>query len=151
MDSNVLSALIGVAGIILGAFVRPVREYVLFKIKIAGKNIPNLVGHWKVEWFVPDGEGGWELYSKDTIDIEKQRGFNVSGKGREDKGTYLLTGKLSMSNILSFTYEFENPRIISTGGGILQIDPLGKTGTGLWYGFTKQNRIEGGEVIWKRA
>jgi len=147
MGTTILGAVIGA---VVAAPLTLWLQYLLPRIKAKREGIPNIVGQWEGEWYV-EANGAETPYIKDVLDIEKQSGFKVFGRGKDNKGTYMLTGKFSAGGIVCFTYEYEKTPNLLTGVVILKIDALVKKCVGRWYGYTKEDTIQGGKVTWSRV
>ncbi|HEX8068496.1 MAG TPA: hypothetical protein VF546_00995 [Pyrinomonadaceae bacterium] len=150
MDTTIIAAFIGVGGIILGITLEQFLPNWIEAFRSRGIGIPNVIGTWRGKWYV--GEGAHKtLYTEDIITIEKRKGFRILGKAQEAKGTYLIYGRFSMSNIFTLSYHFPDTRISLTGVILLKLDPLSKEFDGRWWGYTKEGSIMGGEVQWTRV
>ncbi|MGB2768366.1 MAG: hypothetical protein WBC88_01410, partial [Candidatus Zixiibacteriota bacterium] len=96
MDSSLIEKIIvAVVAVVVGAFLKPVAAYLTSKVRTRTQDTPSLTGKWRGEWYI-EREGKEETYGKDRINIQKQRGFSVFGKGEDEHGTYVLTGKMSL-------------------------------------------------------
>lgn len=148
MDTNLISGIIGAAATLVAAVLTLYGKNIqaLWKRKELG--YPNIKGHWKATWYRDDSK---EPYLEDTVVIQKIRGMNIYGEGiNSEQGNYPLSGKFSKNLILNFIYESGKNYISLSGVIILKIDPLGTECKGRWYGYTKEDEVMGGDVIWKR-
>jgi hypothetical protein len=149
MDKTILTALIGLAGVVIGTVLKVVLERWLARGRSKRTGIADIRGQWQGKWYI-QADGGVTLYNTDTIDVEKQSGFNVFGRGRDEKGTYQLTGEFSSVAVACFSYKYEKGLSALTGVVIMEIDPTEKKAEGWWYGYTKEKKVQGGKVVWEK-
>lgn len=148
MDTNLIAAIIGAgATIIVGLLTLFGKEIKSLRIR-KELGYPNIKGHWRASWYLDNTE---EVYLEDTVVINKIRGINIYGEGlNTGKGNYPLSGKFSKNLILNFIYESGKNYISLSGVIILKINPLGTECKGRWYGYTKEDKLAGGDVIWTK-
>jgi hypothetical protein len=149
VDRTVVTALIGVAGIVVGTVLKVVLERWLARGRSKEASLIDIRGQWQGKWYVQEN-GETTLYNTDTIDIEKQSGFNVFGRGRDEKGTYLLRGEFSSVAVACFSYKYEKGLRALTGVVIMEIDPIEKKAEGWWCGYTKEKKVQGGRAVWEK-
>lgn len=148
MDSNLTGAIIGAGATILVGVLTLFGKEIKFIRKRKNLGYPNIKGHWKAFWYLDDSE---EIYLEDTVVINKLKGINIYGEGlNTGKGNYPITGKFSKNLILNFIYESGKNYVSLSGVIVLKINPLGTECKGRWYGYTKEDKLTGGDVIWKK-
>jgi len=148
MDNSLLSAIIGACATMLAAFVTIFGKNIFSFKKIKSLGYPDIIASWKATWYIDDKD---EIYLEDIVEIKKVKGFKIFGEGiNSGKGNYPLYGRFSKNLILNFIYESSSSYVSLSGVVILKIDPLGSTCKGRWYGYTKEDKLTGGDVIWKR-
>ncbi len=148
MDTNLISALIGSGATILAAILTVYGNNIKSFLKRKNLGYPDIKGNWKATWYIDESD---EVYLEDTIVISKIRGMKIYGEGLSSGyGNYPLTGKFSKNLILNFIYESEKNSVLLSGVIILKINPLGTECKGKWYGYTKEDKLTGGDVIWKK-
>lgn len=148
MDTNIIAALIGAGATMLAAILTIYGKNIFAAKKGKSLGYPDIIASWKASWYLDDKEG---VYLEDVVQIKKVKGLKIVGEGiNSDKGNYPLNGRFSKNLILNFIYESGSPYISMSGVVILKVDALGTTCKGRWYGYTKEDVITGGDVIWKR-
>lgn len=148
MDPDLLSGIIGAgATVLVGVLTIFGKEIKSIRIR-QGLGYPNIKGHWKASWFLDDSE---EIYLEDTIVINKIKGISIYGEGINNvNGNYPLSGKFSKNLILNFIYESSKNYISLSGVIILKVNAMGTKCEGRWYGYTKEDKLTGGNVIWEK-
>ena len=148
MDSNLLAALIGAGATIIAGILTVYGKEIKSIRRRKELGYPNIKGHWKASWYLDSAE---EVYLEDTVIINKIKGINIYGEGINSiNGNYPISGKFSKNLILNFIYESSKNYISLSGVIILKINPLGTECLGRWYGYTKEDKLTGGNVIWKK-
>lgn len=148
MDTNFVSALTGAAATIMAAILTVYGNNIRSLAKRKELGYPNIIGHWRAYWYLDESA---EVYLEDTVVINKIKGIDIYGEGINPiNGNYPIHGKLSKNLILNFIYESGKNYISLSGVIILKIDPLGTECNGRWYGYTKEDKVAGGKVIWKK-
>ena len=148
MDTNIIRALIGAGATILAAILTIYGKRITSKRKLKKLGYPDIKGYWKAFWYLDESKN---IYLEDTVHIKSIRGMKVYGEGiNTGKGNYPLYGRFSKNLIINFIYESSKNYISLSGVVILKIGPLGDECIGRWYGYTKEDILTGGNVIWKR-
>jgi len=148
MDTNLISVIIGSGATILAAILTVFGKNITTLWKRKELGYPEIKGYWKATWYLDDSE---VVYIEDTIKINKIRGMNIYAEGIDTvNGNYPLNGKFSKNLILNFIYESGKKYISLSGVIILKMDPMGTECKGKWYGYTKEDKLMGGNVAWKR-
>ncbi|WP_138433047.1 hypothetical protein [Winogradskyella algicola] len=148
MDSNLVSAIIGAGATLFAGIITTFGKEINSHRKIKQLGYPDIKGHWKASWFIDNIK---EVYLEDTVVINKIKGINIYGEGiNHVNGNYPISGKFSKNLILNFIYESSKNYISLSGVIILKINPLGTECKGRWYGYTKEDELTGGDVLWKK-
>ena len=148
MDSNLIAAIIGAGATILAGILTVYGKDIKSIRKRKELGYPNIKGYWKASWYLDSSK---EVYLEDTLIINKIKGVNIYGEGINSvSGNYPISGKFSKNLILNFIYESSKNYISLSGVIILKINPLGTECQGRWYGYTKEDELTGGNVIWKK-
>jgi|GEM_PF-1271719 len=149
MDTNIISAVIGAAATFLVGILTIYGKEIKSISRREKMGYPDIKGHWKASWYI---DGTKEVYLEDTVVINKIKGINIYGEGlNSEKGNYPISGKYSNNLILNFIYESGQNYISLSGVIILKLSPLGTECKGKWYGYTKEEELTGGDVIWKKV
>lgn len=149
METEVVTALIGVGGAVVGGLLNTPEFRALFKTRNgAGKD---LLGEWLAEWFIDAGQPAAEAVVKDRILIRKIDGDDVTATGVSPLiNEYKLTGLLSPSNVVTFHFQGTQKRTM-TGVVILQLNTLRDEMKGHWHQISPEGKFVGGRTTWKKG
>jgi hypothetical protein len=155
MDNTIIAAIIGLTGTIIGGLITLFGKDFFEKLA-APKNIHvDIIGLWDCEWYTKGDLGEKtiveKLYNKDTVEIKKLKGWEIDAEGTQPNGKYLLKGRISAVNVVTLLYEGISKKKSLTGVVILKVSPMGDIMEGHWYGYTREDILQGGKVIWKRS
>ena len=148
MDTTILAAIIGLFGVLLGAITQPLIAELITRKKLRAYGIPDISGQYNGVWYLGANDSRSE-YVRDSVDIKLHSGFKVTGTGKDEKGVYRIEGEISLHGMITLSYSYQNSGL--SGVAILKIDPLAKVFSGIWYGYLKEQKIDGGHVIWTRV
>jgi hypothetical protein len=148
MDSNLLSGLIGALATIIGSLLVIYADRINGKSKRKKMGFPDVTGNWRASWYI-DGQS--QVYLQDIVEIKKTKGLDIEGEGiNTGKGNYPLHGRFAPNQIMNFTYESSENYVSLSGVVILKLNALGNKCQGRWYGYTKEDKLMGGDVTWER-
>src|SRR5579864_8650425 len=105
MNADITKELIGAGATIAAAVITKlisvaVRERESSRYR-RERNLPNMLGHWKGEWFWEDGT----LYNSDDIYIESRvRNGRFRGKGMLPTRTYAIEGEVYTTRAMTLSY-----------------------------------------------
>jgi hypothetical protein len=149
MDAAVVSALIGLGGVVAGGLMNVPEFKDLFKSsKGAGSD---LRGEWLCEWFIDEQEQAVEAVVKDRIEIVKVVGGKITATGVSPlMNEYKLTGTVSMSNVVTLTFQGTHKQTL-TGVIILEVNTVRDTLKGFWHQISPDGKFVGGRTTWRRG
>jgi cell division protein YceG involved in septum cleavage len=151
MDT-IVAAVIGFVGTTIGGLLTAFGREFLDKFASGRNPYVDILGLWNCEWYVTNSSGDEVLYNSDIVKITELKGWGVEARGyQQTAGEYVLSGRISPVNVLTMLYEGKSKRHSLTGAVVLKVSPLADVMKGKWYGYTREDKLQGGEVIWKRA
>jgi hypothetical protein len=149
MTEIVLTALIGGIGTVAGAVLAEVVRIYSTTRSDRSSELSGLKGRWRCQWHTKTSNGNEAVYSEDIVTIERVRGHRFSGSGVDRFGGYLVEGQVSTAHIVTFYTcgTGRNSRLSAVG--IMRLEPRREKMAGTWRGYTHQDVIVGGKVIWE--
>lgn len=149
MDVSIISALIGLGGVVAGGVLNAPEFRDLFKSsKGSGQD---LRGEWLCEWFMDKQELAAEAVVKDRIDIKKVAGGKITATGVSPlMNEYQLTGLVTASNVVTLTFQGVHKESL-TGVVILEVNTLRDTLQGFWHQISPDGIFVGGRTVWRRG
>jgi hypothetical protein len=156
MDTNIISALIGVAGTIIVFFLGQVPwNSISSSILRKQQNIPNIMGStWKATWY----EDNDKVYVEDRIEFNKwtkQNKFVGSGDmtenldGKPDRFIYPIEGEITAARKVVLIYRAEKfPTESLIGTACMELNESASELKGWWVGQRKIKNDKG-ETEWK--
>jgi len=148
MNTEIISAIIGATATLIAGLLVIFNKRISGSIQRKSMQFPDIGGKWKAKWYI---DGDKEPYLEDIV-IIKVKGFQIYGKGGNiHKGEYQFKGKFYRNMIANLIYEYSDSNISLSGVITFRISPRGKKCIGKWYGYTKEDTINGGNLIWERT
>src|SRR5260370_41722951 len=127
MNADIIKALIGAGatiatGLITWLLSAAVRQRESTQYRLA-QSLPNIIGHWKCDWFWEDGK----LYNSDDVYIKEWiRNGRFRGTGVMPTRTYTIEGEVDSARGSTLTYRTADfPQKADVGGACLTFDPDG--------------------------
>lgn len=142
-------ALVTIGAAVIGALIQAFGRDLWDMLPRSGPKYPLFNGCWDAVWMITGDDGSEREYIHDTVDL-KQRGRSVSGKGRDSRGRgdYVLHGRFNSHGIVTLAYEYE--RAAMAGSVTLKADPVPNSATGRWHGYTQEDEVVSGRVVWTK-
>jgi len=145
LRESIISAILGGAfTALLTLFPDEIKAFIL------GKHAPtrDLIGKWNCTWKLP----GRADDIKDYVIIRKIAGERVQGIGKNtESGDYILSGRLSPSNIFTLTYYGVENKSALGGVVILDLKPGRDVMEGHWAQFSADREFLVGTTHWQKA
>jgi len=142
-------ALIGLAGIIVGAllnmFADEIRGLVAGKKKKSGE----FIGKWRCTWLCDYG-ARMNQTLEDTVEVTKVMGDKFLATGTNNNGTYEMTGTIKNNDIILLYYTGDELRDALGGVIILASDKRRKNMTGRWDEYSEKEEFRGGTTTWQK-
>jgi hypothetical protein len=157
MADGVLTALIGLAGTVAGAFISAYSEELKALMQGRLKRDRDLCGNCECRWDATLPEGGSpskkEYPIEDMVAIEAISAERIRAIGRtRGVGEYRLDGRISRSYLVTFFYQgIGSPRQPLGGVVILELNAGRNKLTGYWYEYDEDREIVGGKTVWTKS
>jgi hypothetical protein len=110
----------------------------------------DLLGKWDCAWTTTYPRRADAI--TDVVDVQKIRGERITATAHTPVyGGYALTGRVTVSNLVTIHYEGYGERGLLGGVVILQLNATRTEMTGHWYEHTPERSFVGGTVIWRKC
>jgi len=153
MNADIIRSLIGAGatiatGLITWLLSVAVRRRESYQYRRA-QSLPNIIGHWKCDWFWEDGK----LYNSDDVYIKEWiRNGRFRGKGVLPTRTYTIEGEVDPTRVVTLTYRtVDFPKKAYVGVACLTFDQDGDSLTGYWSGRAEKAKFTRGKTNWRRC
>ena len=149
MSGEVVAALIGIAGTLVGGLLGAFREDVRALFRRGREPNRDLIGTWVATWTIeqPPAES-----VKDSISISRVVGEKVEGQGVfPDLGPYLISGRLSPANLLTLTYEGIGTKRSLGGVIIVHLNASRTEMQGHWIEYAEDRSFTRGQVQMRKS
>ena len=157
MADGILTALIGLAGTVAGAFISAYSEELKALVQGRLKRDGDLCGSWDCRWDVTlpeeDSPIKKEYPIEDMVVFETISAERIRAIGRtRGVGAYRLDGRISRSYLVTFFYQgIGSPRQPLGGVVILELNAGRNKLTGYWYEYSEDREIIGGKTEWTKS
>lgn len=150
MPTEVTSALIGVAGTIIGALGGAFRDDIRSFLKRSEAPNKDLLGLWTATWTIERPRGRPDI--KDAITVKRVLGERLEGEGIfPELGPYRVQGRLTQSNLVTLTYEGIGEKRSLGGVIILQLNASRTEMEGHWIECNEDRSFLRGSVRLTKA
>lgn len=150
MAKEITVALIGLAGIVIGALLNIYAERL--KVRDTGKKKKSgeFVGTWRCTW---QCDYGAKMNQKleDTVEVTKVMGDKFLATGTNNNGTYEMTGTIKNNDIILLYYTGDELRDALGGVIILASDKRRRNMTGRWDEYSEKEQFRGGTTTWQKG
>jgi hypothetical protein len=148
MEPVTIGMLATLGGSVLGAVAGESVKDLLARRQVGSGNTPDLRGSWDATWY-DDSSGSEMEYVRDSVEITRQRGVRIEGRGDVAVlGRYALIGRFNSHGVVTLTYDFREKVNAIVGVLLLQVSPDLRGARGHWRGISRSGSVVGGRVEW---
>lgn len=150
MSTEVIAALIGIAGTILGAILGVFKDDLRAKFSSTARDNADIIGPWAATWSIDGATDPTPIH--DSIQIKRVAGESVEGEGIfPNLGPYKIIGRLSPANLLTLTYEGIGTKRSLGGVIILHLNGSRTEMDGHWVEYADNRSFTKGQVRLRKA
>lgn len=152
MNADIIKSLIGAGATIATGLITWLLSVVVRQKESSQyrreQSLPNIMGHWKCDWFWENGK----LYNSDDVYIEAWiRNGRFRGRGVLPTRAYAIEGEVYTTRVMTLTYRtVDFPKKAYVGVACLAFDQDGDSLSGYWSGRAENEKFTGGKTNWRR-
>lgn len=147
MDTAIVAAIIGVAGVVAGAFIQTFGAEFLRRLGRSKDQIC-LSGDWDASWTQTTPSQDDEVI-RDLVTLDVSRNGQVQASGRTPTHSYKMEGWDS-SFAVTLAYTGLDMELNLVGTVILKKELVGNKLIGCWSQISREGTIIGGETTWTK-
>jgi len=147
MPTEIAVALIGLVGVLAGGLIKTYSEELKELARLSRNK--DLLGDWECVWTIEKPQKERDI--SDTVTIEKIAGEKLAASAHTPRiGRYRLTGRLSPSYLITFTYTGLAQRSPLGGVVILKLNEGRDAMRGYWHELDKDGVFWSGSTAWRK-
>lgn len=145
-----MSAFIGAGGAITAALIAAYGQDMKALLSSSARANRDLLGKWDCTWTTSFPKRADAI--TDVVEVRRIRGERLIAEAHTPGyGTYKLTGRVTVSNLVTIHYSGAGERGPLGGVIILQVNATRSEMSGHWYEHTPERSFVGGTVIWRKS